>query len=132
MIGEFPRQAFRGLFVDKLFLGVGCIDAEAGLTEYNWDDALVKQAMIQSAKRVIVVADASKFGKIAFAHIAPLDAVHVLVTDAPPPAALRERLDAAGVEVIVAADSQGPGLAAGRAGYDGALDQAEKGRRAGP
>jgi DeoR/GlpR family transcriptional regulator of sugar metabolism len=106
MVGELPRQAFRGLFVDKLFLGVGCIDAGAGLTEYNWDDTLVKQAMIRSAKRVIVVADASKFGKIAFAHVAPLEAMHVLVTDAAPPATLRERLNAVGVKVVVAGDGR--------------------------
>ena len=31
---------------------------------------LVKQAMIRSAKEVILVADATKFGKVAFAHVA--------------------------------------------------------------
>jgi len=64
---ETWQQAWQGLFVDRLFLGVGAVDAETGLSEYNWDDALVKRAMVHSAKEVIVLADASKFGRVAFA-----------------------------------------------------------------
>jgi DeoR/GlpR family transcriptional regulator of sugar metabolism len=73
------------------------------LTEYNWEDALVKQAMIRSAKEVILVADASKFNQIAFAAVASLAAIHILVTDQPPPLPLAARLKEAGVMVQVAA-----------------------------
>lgn len=58
--------------------------------------------MIGTASRTIVVADASKFGHNAFAHIVPLSRVHVLVTDAEPSAELRAALAEAGVEVLVA------------------------------
>lgn len=81
LVGDLAEQAWRGLFVDRLFLGVGAVDPETGLSEYNWDDALVKRAMVHSAKEVIVLADASKFGRVAFAQIAPLSAVHQIVTD---------------------------------------------------
>jgi len=81
LVGDLAQQAWQGLFVDRLFLGVGAVDAETGLSEYNWDDALVKRAMIHSAKEVIVLADASKFGRVAFAKIDALSAVHQIVTD---------------------------------------------------
>ena len=84
------------------FLAVGCIDAEVGLSEYNWDDALVKQAMIRSAKEVILVADATKFGKVAFAHVADFGSIHKLVTDASRRRNLTEKLDQAHVQVLVA------------------------------
>ena len=48
-------------------------------------------AMMQSARRVIVLADAAKFGATVLAHIAPLARVHVLVTDANPPPSCRPR-----------------------------------------
>ncbi|MBW7886032.1 MAG: DeoR/GlpR transcriptional regulator [Caldilineaceae bacterium] len=102
MIGELARLAFERLHVDRLFLGVACIDAAYGLSEYNWDDALVKQAMIASAKEVVVVADSQKFGKVAFAHVAGFGQVHKLVTDRPPPEPLMAQLQAAGVSVLVA------------------------------
>jgi DeoR/GlpR family transcriptional regulator of sugar metabolism len=108
LIGELTQYAFGRLFVDKLFLGVGCIDATVGLSEYNWDDALTKQAMIRSAKEVIVVADATKFGKVAFAHVARFGEIHKLVTDSLPPIPILAALERARVEVIVAPALAGP------------------------
>ncbi len=102
LVGELARQGFGELFVDKLFLAVGGLDAQSGLTEYNWEDALVKRAMIRSAREVVLVADAGKFGRTAFARIAGLAAVHALVTDRDPPEPLRRSLEAAGVRIIVA------------------------------
>jgi DeoR/GlpR family transcriptional regulator of sugar metabolism len=58
--------------------------------------------MIAAASVTIIVADSSKFGRNAFLHIAPLSAVDVLVTDAEPPATLREELEAADVDLVVA------------------------------
>ena len=102
LVGELTRYAMERLFVDRLFLAVGCIDAQYGLSEYNWDDALVKQAMIRSAKQVILVADASKFGKVAFAHVAPFAAIHTLVTDQAPGPDILQKLHEAHVQVLVA------------------------------
>ncbi len=102
LIGELARHAFAHLFVDRLFLAVGCLDAVAGLSEYNWDDALIKQAMIASAREVIVVADSSKFGKVAFAQVAPFTHVHKVITDRLPPDAIVEALERAGVDLLIA------------------------------
>ena len=52
--------------------------------------------------RTIVVADSSKFGRSAFAHIVRLEAVGILITDRKPDRELLDALSAAGVEVIVA------------------------------
>lgn len=84
LVGDLTAFALRQLHVDRLFLGVGCIDAHAGLTEYNWEDAIVKQQMIASAKEVIVVADSAKFNKVAFAHVANFRKIHRIVTDQQP------------------------------------------------
>jgi DeoR/GlpR family transcriptional regulator of sugar metabolism len=102
LVGELTRYAMERLFVDRLFLAVGCIDAQCGLSEFNWDDALVKQAMIRSAKEVILVADATKFGKVAFAQVADLTAIHKLVTDRLPPPEILAKLHEAHVQVLIA------------------------------
>ena len=105
--GDLTRKAFQGLFVDRLFLSVGGMDAKFGLTGFNWDEALVKQAMIKSAKEVIVVADATKFGEVAFAHITSFSAIHKLVTDQPPPHPILLELNKAGVKIYLAQNSTG-------------------------
>jgi DeoR/GlpR family transcriptional regulator of sugar metabolism len=105
LTGELARHAFQELSVDRLVLAVGGIDASFGLSEYNWDDVIVKQAMLRSAKEVILVADARKFNSIAFARVSGLEVVSVLVTDAEPPDGLAKALRRAGAKVIVASDT---------------------------
>jgi DeoR/GlpR family transcriptional regulator of sugar metabolism len=58
--------------------------------------------MIESAQRTIVVTDSSKFGRNAFAHIARLDAVECLITDAAPQPALAQAIADSGVELVIA------------------------------
>jgi DeoR/GlpR family transcriptional regulator of sugar metabolism len=102
MIGDLSHRAFDIFHVDRLFMGVGGIDAVAGFTEYNWDDTLVKQAMLKNAKEVIVVADSSKFERVATVKICPLAKVDVMVTNQSPTGKLAEEFSQAGVKVIVA------------------------------
>lgn len=102
LIGNLAERAFQDFYVDKLFLGIGGIDFEAGLSEFNLEDALVKKAMLRSAKEVIVVADAGKFGQVAFAAVAPLDAVDRIVTDESLDPAILARLQAQNIDVILA------------------------------
>ncbi|NIN64770.1 MAG: DeoR family transcriptional regulator [Anaerolineae bacterium] len=102
LIGHLAEKAFREFYVDKLFLGIGGIDFKAGLTEFNLEDALVKRAMLASAKECLVVADASKFGNIAFAAVAPLSAVHKIVTDSAVGSGIVSRLEEMNIEVILA------------------------------
>jgi DeoR/GlpR family transcriptional regulator of sugar metabolism len=100
LIGDYAAHAFSDLRFDTFVMGVGGIDPEAGLTEFNLDDARVKRAAIDSAQRCVVAADSSKLGRVAFAHICPLDAVDVLVTDSEAAPDDLAALEAADVEVI--------------------------------
>jgi DeoR/GlpR family transcriptional regulator of sugar metabolism len=62
----------------------------------------VKRAMLRSAKECIVVADATKFGNVAFASVAPLSVVRKIITDAAVDAETVTRLRDLGIEVILA------------------------------
>lgn len=86
---------------DTAIIGVGGVSLR-GISTTMLEESKMITAMMASARRVIVLADAAKFGATHFAHIARLDRVHLLVTDAQPPAELVAALDEAEVEVIVA------------------------------
>jgi DeoR/GlpR family transcriptional regulator of sugar metabolism len=101
LVGDLAERAFKHFFVDKLFLGIGAVDFDAGLSEFNLEDAQVKRAMIASAKEVIVVADSSKFTKVAFAAVADLGAIRHVVTDSGVSADVLARLRSKGIEVLV-------------------------------
>jgi DeoR/GlpR family transcriptional regulator of sugar metabolism len=94
--------AFSRLRLDTLVMGVGGIDAEAGVTEFSLEDARVKRAALASVRRCIVVADSSKLGTVTFAQVCPLDRVDVVVTDADAAAEDVEALRSEHVEVVVA------------------------------
>jgi DeoR/GlpR family transcriptional regulator of sugar metabolism len=87
---------------DKLILGACAIDP-LGMTCPSDEEASLKQAMMRQASQVIVVADVAKFSKAFMHRLCTFDAIDVLVTDQPPPAAIDAALAAAGVRIIVAA-----------------------------
>jgi DeoR/GlpR family transcriptional regulator of sugar metabolism len=82
LTGPVADATLASMHVDTLILGVHGIDQIAGLTTANLIEAATNRALIATARRVIVVADNSKWGVIALSTIATLDQVDVLVTDA--------------------------------------------------
>lgn len=69
------------LVVDHLFLGAQAVDLEHGLTDTNIEIAQVKRCMIQRARRITLLMDSSKWQTSGFIKVAPLTAVHTLITD---------------------------------------------------
>ena len=88
--------------VDTAVLGVSGISIANGISTTHLEEARMHARMIASARRTIVLVDASKFGHDTFAQIAPLSAVDTLVTDADPSSEFRQALNAANVELVVA------------------------------
>jgi len=103
LIGHRAEDSFVDLNCDTIFLGVAGVDCERGLTEYNLDDTRVKQAALKSARRCVVLADETKLGRVAFAIVAPLARVDVLVTDARLDHPVVVQAADAGVEIVHAA-----------------------------
>ncbi len=106
MIGHIAETACGELHVDKAFIGIGGLSLEDGLTEYNFEDALVKRALLKTALRKIVLADGSKFGRTAFATVAPLSFVDTIITDASAPEELVQGLTRRKIQVILAGEEQ--------------------------
>jgi len=82
LAGPVADATLGSLHVDTLILGVHGIDPVAGLTTPNLIEAATNTALIASARRVIVVADHSKWRVIGLSTFATLDQVDVLVTNA--------------------------------------------------
>ena len=81
LVGPVAVSALRMLHVDRLFLGVHGMDARAGLTTPNLVEAETNRAMIETARRLCVLADHSKWGTVGLSTITELSEVDQLVTD---------------------------------------------------
>lgn len=81
LIGPVAEYTFSRFYIDKAFIGIGGVDLNAGLTEYNLEDAEVKRRMIENCRSCILLTDSSKFGRKTFASVAPLSVLNAVVTD---------------------------------------------------
>lgn len=81
LIGPLAEASLTGLNLDLAIIGVDGISALAGLTTHHEAEAYTNRALIERARRALVVADSSKIGQTAFARICTADRVHELITD---------------------------------------------------
>ena len=99
-VGPMVTEELSRLSVDRLFLSAAGFDIARGVTDPDLREVDVKRAMIRAAREVVLVADSSKWRKVALAQIAPLDAIHKLVTDDGLPPGARREIERLGVQVI--------------------------------
>ena len=99
LVGPLAESTLAGLNLDVVVVGVDGISVGGGLTTYHEVEAATNRAMIGRARRVIVVADGSKVGKLALARICDAEAVDELITGESADAAELTRLETAGMTV---------------------------------
>ena len=101
MVGPTAEGALKELRADKLFLMVSGITLGFGLSHHTISEVTMKQAMIRSARQVILVADHTCFDAETGIQIAPLTVVHQLITDDALPPSIRLDLTKAGIQVVL-------------------------------
>jgi len=87
---------------DKLFLGVDGFDLKFGVTTHHEAEASLNHKMVERARKIIVLADASKFGCVSLHRIVQLNRVHTVITDAGISRENRDGLQSAGIELLIA------------------------------
>ncbi len=109
--GEFNgnnRQTFGSMAVSQIrsfrahhaVLTIGALDLRTGIMDFCIEEAQVARAMIEQAESVTILADYSKFGKIASFEVCSLDRVTNLVCEQPPPEKIKTALIEAGVNIF--------------------------------
>ncbi len=102
LVGPVADHAIRSLHFDLLFLGVHGLSVEAGLSTPNLAEAETNRQLVRSARRVVVIADHTKWGTVGLSSFAALEEVGTLVTDAGIPGVLRAEISEHLAELVVA------------------------------
>jgi DeoR/GlpR family transcriptional regulator of sugar metabolism len=100
LIGHFAEAAMRDMRVDRVIIGMRGIHPEHGLTSDHMQELMTDRAILAIGEQTILVADHTKFGRIAASRTAPVTAAHLIVTDSQAPADIVATLQAMGVRVI--------------------------------
>ncbi len=101
-VGSRTLAQLGRLRADIAFIGANGLSAEFGLSTPDVDEAAVKTALIRAARRIVLLADASKFDEETLVSFAFLEDIDALVTDRAPHGSLAQALADADIEVIVA------------------------------
>lgn len=80
-VGAIALATMRQFNVDKAFIATNGISPDSGLTTPDPEEAAIKSAMLHAASERIVLADHTKFNRIALCQIAPLSMIDAIITD---------------------------------------------------
>jgi DeoR/GlpR family transcriptional regulator of sugar metabolism len=81
MISQVAERTIAEFRVDTVYMGVRAIDAVHGLTADSVAEASTDRAIIDIARRRVILADHTKFQRVSTVSLAPLGVVDVIVTD---------------------------------------------------
>lgn len=98
--GAVAAEHIRRFRVDTAVIGTSAIDPDGTLLDFDIREVQVSRAIIESARRVMLVADSSKFARSAPVRIAHLSDIDVLVTDHLPSPKMAELCARHAVQVI--------------------------------
>ena len=101
LVGPLAEDMLAEMHADILFLGVDGFDLEVGLTTPNLLESRVNRAMVNGATKVVAVCDSTKFDRRSLSRIAPVSAIHHVITDSALPKATVEGLQSLNVEVTL-------------------------------
>lgn len=100
LYGRSIAEEIASFNIDIAFISINAISLEKGLTDFRQGEAEVINAMIQSARKRIVVADSSKFQTVSFLNICGFDKVHAIVTDTELNKSLKEAYHAHRISIV--------------------------------
>ncbi len=67
--------------IDTYFMSASGIDPVIGCTDLGFSEATVQNQMRHAARRTVVYADSSKFGRASLVRVCPLEEVDCIITD---------------------------------------------------
>lgn len=104
LVGPVAVSSLRQLHLDLVFLGVHGIDVTAGFTTPNMLEADTNRALVAAGRRLVVLADHTKWDTVGLSTIAGLDEADIVISDEGLPTGARDLLtEHVGRLILVAA-----------------------------
>ena len=102
IIGNYPLQFLDNFNIEICFIGLGGISIDHGLTDYTVEEIEIKKQMIQRSKVKIVLADHTKFNRLAPIKICDLSDIDTIITSEGLEEEIKQKYEDSGIKIIVA------------------------------
>jgi len=100
-VGDWTKAQIAEVFADVAFMGTNGISVGRGMTTPDIAEASVKRALINAARRTVVLADHSKFGREDFALVAPISSIDTIISDSQLDAEFVDEIENLGSRVVI-------------------------------
>jgi DeoR family glycerol-3-phosphate regulon repressor len=100
LVGELTVQFLQQFKVDVAVLGASAVDADGDVLDYDLAEVRVSRAILDRARAAWLVADASKFARVAPVRLAGLAELAAVFCDVPLPGDLEARCAGWGTRVV--------------------------------
>jgi DeoR/GlpR family transcriptional regulator of sugar metabolism len=101
VVGHMGARILENLYVKTAFVSCSGFTLQAGLTEADIQEVLLKSKMIGCAERLVALIDSHKFGRVDLTSFASLAQVSHIVTDTDLERAYLDELRASGVTLTI-------------------------------
>lgn len=108
VVGEAAMEFIRNFRVDLAVIGASAAAEDGAVLDFDYREVAVARAIIQNARRTMLVIDHSKFAKRAPVRICDVADIDIVVTDAPPPRRFQSACAAQNTRVVVAGGAAMP------------------------
>ena len=88
--------------VDKIFLGIGGITIDEGITDYHIEESNLRRHILKKTHIVIGLADFSKFGVIAMNKVCDIEKINYIIADDKTDKLMISKLRTLGIKVLIA------------------------------
>jgi len=100
IVGAVTVSQIEQFRVDFAVIGTSAIDSKGTLLDFDIREVEISRAIIEHARKILLVADSSKFSRAAPVRIGTLSEINVFITDRLPSSAIAAMCEAWEVEVI--------------------------------
>ena len=100
--GQYAINILKEISCGILFLGADGIDLDFGVSISNLPEASLNQKMIETAQKLAILADSSKFGKRGLGKICELLDVDYIITDNKVSSSTVKTIEELGIKILIA------------------------------
>lgn len=100
--GKVAENSIENYNIQRAFISAKAISANEGIMDTNEVEANVKRKMLDKAKDITLLADNSKFSKIAHVTVCSIDRINRIITDKGTSTDVLKEFTDRGIEVIIA------------------------------
>ncbi|ANI88019.1 DeoR family transcriptional regulator [Arachidicoccus ginsenosidimutans] len=93
-------ESLKSISADYSFIGTNSIDADAGITDLEWESIEIKKAIMRSSRKTIALAISEKLGSVQHLKVCDMNDISILITELPPDDQRLKKYKNKGVEII--------------------------------